>query len=148
VILRHGRELLHYTRGSNGTETRLRAQRSVGIGGHISAADANATDPYRAGMLRELGEEVRISTAFREQTFGLINDDSTPVGSVHLGIVHLMDLDEPCVTSHEEGIVDASFAPLSQLLDHRGEFESWSRLAMEALENSEQFVGYFPTSAH
>src|SRR5712691_6090651 len=57
VILRHGGELFHYTRGSGGTETRLRARRSIGIGGHISAEDANAIDPYRAGMLRELAEE-------------------------------------------------------------------------------------------
>src|SRR3954467_10445027 len=48
VVLRCGGELFHYTRGSQGTEARLRALRSVGIGGHISRADAGtASDPYR-----------------------------------------------------------------------------------------------------
>ena len=134
VILRHGGDLFHYTRGAGGTEARLRARRSVGIGGHISAAeDAAAADPYRAGMLRELAEEVEIGTPYRESMFGLINDDSTPVGTVHLGVVHLLDLDRPAVWPREAGLQDTGFAPLRTLLGESGEFESWSRLAMEAL---------------
>jgi predicted NUDIX family phosphoesterase len=133
VILRHGSSLFHYTRGQGGTETRLRARRSVGIGGHISAEDAGATDPYRAGMLRELAEEVHIASPFRERMFGLINDDSTPVGSVHLGVVHLLDLNEPAVQPREAGIAEAGFAPLAELLSQGDEFESWSRLAMESI---------------
>src|SRR5947207_7977538 len=39
VILRHGSDVFHYTRGKGGTEARLRALRSIGVGGHISADD-------------------------------------------------------------------------------------------------------------
>src|SRR3954453_13582429 len=54
VVLRCGGDLFHSRRGAAGTETRLAALRSVGIGGHISEADAaGGDDPYRAGMLRE-----------------------------------------------------------------------------------------------
>src|SRR4051794_20427491 len=57
VVLRWRDQLFHYTRGAGG-ESRLRAQRSIGVGGHISAADAASSgDPYRAGMMRELAEE-------------------------------------------------------------------------------------------
>src|SRR6266508_968664 len=58
VVLRCGGDLFHYRRGSAGTEKRLQALRSVGIGGHISEADAaGGDDPYHTGMMRELTEE-------------------------------------------------------------------------------------------
>jgi predicted NUDIX family phosphoesterase len=69
--------------------------------------------------------------------FGLINDDSTPVGSVHLGVVHLLDLDHPAVRPREAAVANAGFAPLAELLRNREEFESWSRLAMEALASGD-----------
>ena len=92
VVLSYRDEMFHYTRGGSGAETRLRALRSVGIGGHISHEDGlPAADPYRTGMLRELVEEVAIDSAFRERCLGFIYDPSTPVGEVHLGIVHLFE---------------------------------------------------------
>jgi predicted NUDIX family phosphoesterase len=134
MVLRCGDQFFHYTRGQSGAEARLRAKRSIGIGGHISADEDSAqADPYRAGMLRELREEIDIQTFFHERPFGLINDDATPVGEVHLGVVHLLDLGEPRVTPREAGIAGAGFAPLRELLARAEEFESWSRLVMEAL---------------
>jgi predicted NUDIX family phosphoesterase len=134
VVLRHGERLFHYRRGRGGAEARLRARRSVGIGGHISAdADAAAADPYRAGMQRELAEEVDLRAPFQETLFGLINDDSTPVGAVHLGVVHLLDLAAPDVSPREEGIAEAGFAPLAELRAQTDEFETWSQLVFGAL---------------
>ncbi len=46
-------------------------------------------------MRRELDEEVIIDTAYAEKIVGLINDDETPVGQVHLGVVHLCDVEQP-----------------------------------------------------
>ena len=134
MVLRCGPQLFHYRRGKKGTETRLRSLRSIGIGGHISAAeDASAADPYRAGMLRELAEEVDVGTSVREEMFGLINDDSTPVGQVHLGVVHVLDLAEPKALPREVEIADAGFAPLTELQSSASEFETWSQLVMAAL---------------
>jgi len=135
VVLRCGSALFHYTRGRKGTETRLRALRSIGIGGHISAEeDSAATDPYRAGMLRELREEVEILSNFRESTVGLINDDSMPVGQVHLGIVHLLELAEPKVIPKEDAIAGPGFASLVELQAAAAEFETWSQLVMSAIQ--------------
>ena len=135
LVLRCGDNLFHYTRGQDGAETRLRALRSVGIGGHISAAvDAAAGDPYRAGMLRELAEEVDIQCRYSERPFGLINDDATPVGTVHLGVVHLLELAEPRVIARENEIADAGFAAIGELRSHASEFESWSQFVLEVVE--------------
>ena len=134
IVLRSRGEVFHYTRGSAGTETRLQALRSIGIGGHISQEDATpSADPYRTGMLRELDEEVEIDTRWMEHCLGFIYDGSTPVGQVHLGVVHLLDLEEPLAWPREEAIDDAGFAPLAQLLKHRGEFETWSQFALAEL---------------
>jgi predicted NUDIX family phosphoesterase len=134
VVLRCAGELFHYTRGASGTETRLRARRSVGLGGHISREDGPpAADPYRAGMLRELAEEVEIQGPWTERPFGFIYDGRTPVGQVHVGIVHLIELEEPLVWPREAAIDEAGFSPVRDLLRRRDEFETWSQFVLEKL---------------
>ena len=44
---------------------------------------------------------------------GLINDDSTPVGSVHLGVVHVLELERPEVRPREDGLAEAEFVPIA-----------------------------------
>jgi predicted NUDIX family phosphoesterase len=135
IILTCGELVFHYRRGASGTETRLRALRSIGIGGHISEADAaGGDDPYRTGMMRELIEEVELQTEYTEQFLGFINDDRTLVGSVHLGVVHRFELRQPRANSREDALADAGFIPLSEVGQKNSEFETWSQFAFEALE--------------
>ena len=124
-----------YTRGGGQSEKRLRAKRSVGIGGHISSTDGEHGDDtsYDAGMRRELAEEIAIEGTWSGRCLGLINDDSNPVGSVHLGIVHLLELERPEVSSRESELVECGFAPLESLLADRERFETWSQIALDAL---------------
>jgi predicted NUDIX family phosphoesterase len=128
--------LFEYQRGSGQGERRLHAKRSVGIGGHISSIDAEIAAShhvYREGMRRELEEEVIIDTAYDESVVGLINDDETPVGRVHLGMVHLCDVQEPKVQPREADILDTRFTPVADILTRLEQFESWSQIAVRAL---------------
>src|SRR5262245_39080149 len=98
VIFRHRdasgqTQLFQYTRGKGQGEARLHAKRSIGIGGHISADDQAAVSAYEEGMRRELEEEVTIQTRYESRLVGLINDDQTEVGKVHLGVVHVCDVE-------------------------------------------------------
>jgi predicted NUDIX family phosphoesterase len=137
VVLRCAGEVFHYTRGAAGTEARLRALRSVGLGGHISREDGPpAADPYRAGMLRELNEEVEIQGPWTERPLGFIYDGHTPVGQVHIGIVHLIELEEPLVWPREAAIDEGGFAPVRDLYRRRDEFETWSQFVLEVLLGS------------
>jgi predicted NUDIX family phosphoesterase len=134
VVLRWGDQVFHYTRGKRATETRLQALRSIGVGGHISAEDNSLFDsPYREAMFREVAEEVYLESAYTERCIGLINDDSTPVGQVHLGIVHVFELAEPKVQKREQALTRAGFASIGELCLQRDEFETWSQIALDAI---------------
>jgi len=126
-----------YPRGGGQSEARLRAKRSVGIGGHIASCDGAHGDDtsYDTGMRRELAEEIAIAGEWRARCVGLINDDSNAVGSVHLGVVHLLELDTPEVASRESELVECGFETLAELLAARERFETWSQIALDALRD-------------
>jgi predicted NUDIX family phosphoesterase len=140
VIFRHTSaegvvSIFQYTRGKGQGEKRLHAKRSIGVGGHISRDDAGAvgSQPYDEGLRRELEEEVSIETPYQDARIGLINDDETEVGRVHLGIVHIFDVEAPNVFPREDDICETGFRPVAELLAQREQFETWSKICLEAL---------------
>ena len=133
-VFRHEGRVFHYRRGTEQGEGRLHSKRSIGIGGHISSEDTQAgRSPYDEGMQREIAEEVFLETGYTEQCVGLINDDLTEVGQVHLGVVHVFDLDEPKVRPREESIIETGFATPGDLVDDRESFETWSQICLDHL---------------
>jgi predicted NUDIX family phosphoesterase len=132
VVLRWREQVFHYTRGQKGTESRLRGLRSLGVGGHIAEGDASLFGTaYQEGMLREIAEEIYLETPYTERCVGLINDDSNAVGQVHLGIVHIFDLEAPRARRREAALTKAGFAPLAELRRQRDEFETWSQFLLD-----------------
>jgi len=130
--------IFKYRRGKGTGETRLTGQLSIGIGGHVDMVDddnAPLNELYQKGMIRELNEEVKIkTTVLEEKCVGLINDDSMPVGKVHLGVVHVMKVAMPEVETADESEVDqAGFISLSLLRQIKYELETWSQIALDAL---------------
>jgi len=139
VILESGGGVFAYRRGQASTETRLRALHSVGLGGHIRPADESMFEEpgvgaYEAGLRRELSEEVELGApVVEERLVGLINDDTTEVGRVHVGVVHLWRLAAPRVRARENKIAGGRFAAPEALLAADGpELESWSQLVLSA----------------
>jgi predicted NUDIX family phosphoesterase len=136
VIFRSGDRVFCYTRGKSQGEVRLHRLRSLGVGGHVAEADADGRatlDAYELALRRELDEEVEIQSDGSIRRVGLINDDSNPVGQVHLGVVHLYELKRPAVTPREDGLAEAEFLALEQLRTLRPQFETWSQICIDAL---------------
>jgi len=128
--------VFQYTRGTGQGEGRLHKKRSVGIGGHISTIDVAADgegNPYETGMRRELDEEVIVRTPYAAHCVGLINDDLTEVGRVHLGVVYRFDVECPAVEPRESDILESGFRPVPEILAELPTFETWSQLCMKAL---------------
>lgn len=123
-------QIFQYTRGKGQGEKRLHALRSVGIGGHISREDAAGEDLYRSGMERELTEETVIESPYSEELVGFIYDDTSPVGRVHLGVVHRLILEKPAARAREIDLTDSGFALLSKLKEELDRFETWSQLCL------------------
>ena len=90
-------------------------------------------------MRRELEEEVSIDTPYASRCVGLINDDESDVGRVHLGVVHLVDVDRPAVHPRESEIIDCGFRPVKDILADMDGFETWSQICMKALFASSAF---------
>src|SRR5690606_11460485 len=90
----HG-ELAAYPR--KGSESRLHGLYSLGVGGHINPSDAHDEDGVSVreiwekaifhGLRRELTEEFPDATSGETRFVGLINEESSSVGRVHLGLV-------------------------------------------------------------
>jgi predicted NUDIX family phosphoesterase len=135
VVFRCADAIFCYTRGKSQGEARLHRLRSLGVGGHVSEEDAQGAktlDAYESAMRRELDEEVEVASPGRMSRVGLINDDSTPVGQVHLGVVHLFELEHPLVKAREEGLAEAGFVPLATLATISQEFETWSQICIDS----------------
>lgn len=138
AILAFENKVLYYVRGKKAGEQRLVAKGSIGIGGHMNESDESlfALDEaaYRAGVEREVNEEVRIDTNFDDRIVALLNDDTTEVGQVHLGIVHVFKLTEPRVEKREAMITNLAFLSKDELLARRESLETWSQLCVDSLD--------------
>src|SRR6266480_7614093 len=128
-------KILRYRRGRGGQETRLHGLYSVGIGGHISEEDNGLFSTglgYHDGMRRELMEEVAIDEV-KETAVAVINDDSTDVGYVHFGVVHVLPVANENVAGRRSGIVAPEFIPIVEAVEDPSGYESWSRFCLEHL---------------
>jgi predicted NUDIX family phosphoesterase len=140
AIIAHGNTVVHYVRGKKAGEQRLVAKGSIGIGGHMNPEDESlfnfAIDEaaYRAGVEREVHEEIKIDSPFEDRIVALLNDDTTEVGRVHLGIVHVFRLAEPKVAKREAMITNLSFLSHNELLARHDNLETWSQLCVDSFD--------------
>jgi predicted NUDIX family phosphoesterase len=135
LVFRNGK-ILRYRRGKGGQETRLHGLFSVGVGGHISDEDHglfSSRAGYQDGMRREISEEVAVD-GVKEAAVAVINDDSTDVGRVHFGVVHIMHVANETIAGGRSGIVAPEFIPIGVVLKDLTAYESWSRFCLETLE--------------
>lgn len=136
-IFHHEGRYLCYTRGGKSGEKRLVSKRSVGIGGHINPVDQShdglGETMYFNSIEREITEELVIGGTHTQTVIGLINDDSSEVGSVHLGVVHRFELSSAEVSSNEDAIQDLQFFTLEELKSKYDELEAWSQIIVNHL---------------
>ena len=138
AIIAHEDTVLHYVRGKKAGEQRLVSKGSIGIGGHMNDTDESLfaldKDAYRAGVEREVNEEIKIDSPFEDRIVALLNDDTTEVGQVHLGIVHVFRLAEPKVQKREAMITNLAFLTKDELLARREALETWSQICADSLD--------------
>jgi len=138
VLLAFQDRVLYYIRGKKAGEQRLVAKGSIGIGGHMNESDESLfawdEEAYRTGVEREVNEEIKIDTPFQDQIVALLNDDTTEVGQVHLGIVHIFYLEEQKVEKREAMITNLAFLTRAELMARRDSLETWSQICLDSLD--------------
>jgi predicted NUDIX family phosphoesterase len=137
VVFRHDDHyfLTHRLRASS--EKRLRKQYSLGIGGHINPGDLMGGDPVLDGLKREWREEVVYDGRFEARLIGLLNEDSSPVSKVHLGVVFLLDGDSPNIAIRETNKLAGELLTLDEMRIYYLGMESWSQIVYDRLTQGE-----------
>jgi predicted NUDIX family phosphoesterase len=142
VVITDGKSVLHYVRGKKAGEQRLVAKGSVGIGGHINDEDHSLSllaytfgmQAFQDAVKREVCEELSIQSEFNARPVGLINDDSTEVGRVHFGVVHVLFCKPEEVKKNEQVITQVEFIPIEELKAKREQMETWSQLCLDNID--------------
>jgi predicted NUDIX family phosphoesterase len=140
TLLVHGDEIFLLRRLGKGGEARLHGKLSLGVGGHINPVDLQGADVLDAGCRRELEEEVTIRAPYSLATVGVINDDSSDVGSVHFGLVNVARCETTEVAVRETEVLEGSFVSRAALREMAGaqreRFETWSALIVDRLDEA------------
>ena len=109
-------------------EARLHGKYSIGMGGHINRREADSPDPIRAGMARELREEVGLQT-FPEphHCAGIINDTTEEVGRYHLGLLFPLEVPEE-VHVTETKKMEGGWSTEAEIEAALPKMEAWSQV--------------------
>jgi predicted NUDIX family phosphoesterase len=112
-----------------GRDERLRERWTIGIGGHVNPGDGDIL----GGLRREWKEEL---VADFEPDFGLVgllNDDTDPVGAVHLGVVFRAEARGRPVAIRETHKLEGAFVTPQAVLRVYDHLETWSSLLYDFL---------------
>lgn len=118
-------------RKSTATEQRLKNKFSLGIGGHIREEDIK-TKNIIDWAKREFEEEINYNQSYKVELIGILNDDSDPVGQVHIGFIFLIKGDSDQIKVRSE-LKSGELLNLSQLLSYYEEMENWSKIIYKYL---------------
>jgi len=129
LVLRDGERWFLMRRTRAGGDARLHDLWSIGVGGHLNPGDGDVV----GGLRREWHEEVVADFEPDFAPVGLLNDDTTPVGTVHIGFVFVADAAGRQVEIRETDKLSGAFATTGEVDAVRDRLETWSRLAFDAL---------------
>jgi predicted NUDIX family phosphoesterase len=140
TVLRVGDGFVTYRRAVSGREPRLHGRVSVGIGGHVDFHDVVRVDnmiglerSLRAAADREVQEELGLHLPCSKDKLGLLVDNDTAVGRVHVGVVELWTLETAPRSAEEHAISDVRISTVADLQAISGQLERWSLLVLPHL---------------
>lgn len=132
LVLRDGAQWFLMQRTRGGADSRLHDRWSIGVGGHLNPGDADIA----GGLAREWREELVADFAPDYRFVGLLNDDTTDVGRVHLGVVFVAEADGRPVTVRETDKLRGGFATSDEVRAVRDGLETWSRIVFDLLDEA------------
>jgi predicted NUDIX family phosphoesterase len=132
VVVRGGERTFLMERTDAGGDPRLHRKASIGVGGHLNPVD-EGDDPLMVGLRREWAEELVADWEPEFQLVGMLNDDSNPVGSVHLGVVFVVEAKGRSVQVRELDKLSGRMASPAEVEAAWDRLETWSQLVAAEL---------------
>lgn len=129
VVLRNQGSIFLMRRSRAGGDARLHERYSIGIGGHVNPEDGGLA----GGLRREWDEELVTGWEPEFRAVGLLNDDSDPVGAVHLGVVFSVEAAGRPASVRETDKLEGDFVAPLQVLRVYERLETWSSLVYDFL---------------
>ena len=133
-VLRDGDAWFLMRRTRAGGDARLHDRYSIGVGGHVNPDDGGLDGDLSGALRREWHEELVVEFLPEFRFVGLLNDDTTPVGEVHLGLVYEGDARGRPVAIRETDKLSGAFVAAAEVAAVSDRLETWSRIAFEFLE--------------
>ena len=133
-VLRDGSRWFLMRRTRAGGDARLHDRYSIGVGGHVNPADGGLDGDLTRALEREWTEELVVDFLPEFRFVGLLNDDTTSVGQVHLGLVYAGDAGGRPVAIRETDKLSGGFVDTAEVAAVADLLETWSRLAFEFIE--------------
>jgi predicted NUDIX family phosphoesterase len=133
LVLRDGPRWFLMRRTRAGGDVRLHDRWSLGVGGHLNPGDRDIA----GGLAREWREELVADFEPQYRLVGLLNDDESDVGLVHLGVVFVADAGGRAVAIRETDKLTGAFATTAEVRAVADRLETWSRLVFAALVDAE-----------
>lgn len=136
AIISNGDSYYLFKRKSGQIEKRLHNKYTLGAGGHMNpGVSAEQDEQYLIDELkREFFEEVKLQNVCLIEDIefiGFINDDTIPVGRVHIGLLYNIRLSNKEVTINETDKMMADWIEKSGLVEFYEEMETWSKIAFD-----------------
>jgi predicted NUDIX family phosphoesterase len=132
-VLRARDEWFLMKRTRSGGDARLHDRYSIGVGGHVNPEDGGLDGDLERALQREWLEELAVDFVPTFRFVGLLNDDSTAVGRVHVGAVFEADAAGRPVAIRETDKLSGRFVNAAGVESVADQLETWSRLAFEFL---------------
>ena len=133
-VLRDGAAWYLMRRTRAGGDARLHDRYSIGVGGHVNPDDGGLDGDLGSALRREWHEELVVDFVPDFRFVGLLNDDTTAVGEVHLGLVYEGDAGGRPVAIRETDKLTGAFVSSAEVAAVSDRLETWSRIAFEWLE--------------
>jgi len=132
-VLRDGDSWFLMRRTKAGGDARLHDRYSIGVGGHVNPEDGGLDGDLTVALEREWHEELIVDFVPAFRFVGLLNDDTTTVGQVHVGLVYEGDAAGRPVAISETDKLSGAFVSAAEVAAVTDRLETWSRIAFEWL---------------
>ncbi len=150
IINKKTKKIFCYRRAQHGVnynESRLAGNWSWGVGGHIEKIDQehekNGMNILQKSRDRELAEEVTLQSSDIPILAGYINDDANPVGSVHIGVLYIIQTNQEKIELADNEGVECDWKSISELEqlcqnakinDTSIKVDTWSEIALTPIK--------------